>query len=284
MGIVPKLPIMLGANGIGARAAHDSADGIAIRLDDVTVIRGDTIAIRNVTLDIAAGALVAVIGPNGSGKSTLLAVISGLLAPQRGQVTVLGAPPPTRHAQIAHVLQTNITNPSLPLTVMETVRMGRYARSGAFRPLKATDRATVDEALDRMAIRDQANRQLNELSGGQRQRAYVAQGLAQRADVLLLDEPTTGLDLVTQERISKVIDEERTAGRTIVQTTHDVGTARHADHVVLIATHVIAVGPPSQVLVPEHLADAYGGHVHLLDDGTVVLDDPHHHGAPAQQR
>lgn len=284
MGIVPRLPIALAAIGHNARSAHEHAAGSAISLADVTVVRGDTVAIRSVDLEIDAGELVAVIGPNGSGKSTLLAVMSGLLTPQRGQVAVLGAPPSSRHACIAHVLQTNVANASLPLTVMETVRMGRYARSGAFRPLTATDRAAIDDALDRMAIGDLANRQLGELSGGQRQRAYVAQGIVQDADVLLLDEPITGLDLVTQERISKVIDDERAAGRTIVQTTHDVGTARHADRVVLIATHVVAVGPPHHVLIPEHLGDAYGGHVHLLDDGTVVLDDPHHHGAPEQHR
>jgi manganese transport system ATP-binding protein len=94
---------------------------------------------------------------------------------------------------------------------------------------------------------------------------------------LLLDEPITGLDLVTQETVSQMIEDERAAGRTIVLTTHDVGTARLADVAVLMATEVIAKGPPADSLVPEHLARAYGGHVHVLEDGTLVLDEPHHH-------
>lgn len=129
-----------------------------------------------------------------------------------------------------------------------------------------------------MRIGDLRRRQLHELSGGQRQRVYVAQGLVQRADVLLLDEPITGLDLITQETISEVMAAERDAGRTVIFTTHDVGTARLADHAVLVATSVIADGPPSEVLTPEHLARAYGGHLHVLDDGTIVLDEPSHHG------
>lgn len=283
MGRLPKISL-LAALAAGHHSMQPAPTPAAITVDNVTVVRGDNVALRQVSLEIAAGDLVAVIGPNGSGKSTLLAVISGLIAPQRGDVRVLGATPAARHAEIAHVMQTTVTNPSLPLTVRETVRMGRYARSGAFRPLRAADRQAVDEAIERMHITDLVNRQLNELSGGQRQRAYVAQGLAQQAEILLLDEPVTGLDLVTQDRINTVIEQERAAGRTILQTTHDIGTARVADHVVLLATSVIAVGPPGKVLNPDDLATAYGGHVHLLEDGTIVLDDPHHHGAPEQQR
>ena len=282
MGTVPAFLAGIAAKTLGARQVHTSASDAPIDLQHVTVIRGQNVALRDISLTIGAGELVAVIGPNGSGKSTLLAVISGLLGPTRGSVQVFGGAPRTHHHRIAHVMQTNVANQSIPLTVLETVRMGRYPLAGPFRPLAAADRKAVADAMERMHIADLANRQLNELSGGQRQRAYVAQGLAQDADILLLDEPITGLDLVTQERINAVVDQERAAGRTIVQTTHDVGTARHADRVVLLATKVVADGPPSSVLNPEHLASAYGGHVHVLDDGTVVLDDPHHHGAPEQ--
>lgn len=282
MGTVPAFLAGVVAKTFGVRQVHTSARGAPIDLQGVTVIRGQNVALRDISLTIGPGELVAVIGPNGSGKSTLLAVISGLLGPTRGSVRVFGESPHARHHRIAHVMQTTIANQSIPLTVLETVRMGRYPLAGAFRPLAAADRTAVTDAMDRMHIADLANRQLSELSGGQRQRAYVAQGLAQDADILLLDEPITGLDLVTQERINTVVDQERAAGRTIVQTTHDVGTARHADRVVLLATSVVADGPPSSVLNPEHLANAYGGHVHVLDDGTVVLDDPHHHGAPEQ--
>jgi ABC-type Mn2+/Zn2+ transport system ATPase subunit len=155
--------------------------------------------------------------------------------------------------------------------------MGAYGRRGGFGRLTSEDRAAIDDAIGRMRIGDLRHRQLRELSGGQRQRVYVAQGLAERAGVLLLDEPITGLDLVTQEVITEVIDDERSRGTAVVLTTHDVGTARAADQVLLLATRPVTIGPPEQALTPEALTRAYGGHVHVLGDGTLVLDEPHHH-------
>lgn len=249
----------------------------AIAVHDLTIAYGGHTALRHVDLRVAAGEVTAIIGPNGSGKSTLLAAISGLVSPTSGCVEVLGAPPHRQRRRIAHVLQTTVANAAVPLTVGETVRMGAYGRRGAFRRLRDDDRAAVEEAIDRMRVRDLVDRQLVELSGGQRQRTYVAQGLAQRADVLLLDEPVTGLDVVTQETISQVVREEAEAGRTVVVTTHDVGTAGTAEHVVLLATELVASGTPAQVLHPGALARAYGGHLHVMLDGTVVIDEPHHH-------
>ncbi len=249
----------------------------AVRLRSVWVRYGPTVAVRDVDLTIARGTTTAIIGPNGSGKSTLLNTLSGLIRPTHGVVEVLGAPAARGSRRVAHVLQTTVANESVPLTVRETVRMGAYGRRGVLGRLTAGDRRAIDEAIDRMRIGDLVDRQLQELSGGQRQRVYVAQGLAQRAELLLLDEPITGLDLVTQETITATIADERAAGRSVVLTTHDVGTAHLADQAVLMATEVVAAGPPRVSLVPEHLATAYGGHVHLLDDGTVVLDEPHHH-------
>jgi iron complex transport system ATP-binding protein len=238
---------------------------------------GAIVAVRAVDLAFDPGTTAAIIGPNGSGKSTVLSAISGLVRPTQGHVEVLGRTARAARRHVAHVLQTTIANEAVPLTVGETVRMGCYGRLGAFRRFAAEDRRTVREAIDRMRIGDLVDRQLLELSGGQRQRTYVAQALAQRAEVLLLDEPITGLDLVTQETITEVIDEERRRGVTVVLTTHDVGTAQLADVAVLMATEVVAAGPPAEVLTPPNLAQAYGGHVHVLDDGTVVLDEAHHH-------
>jgi ABC-type Mn2+/Zn2+ transport system ATPase subunit len=263
-----------------ARSTATSAvdpDGAAVRFASMWVEYGPTVAVRGVDLTVARGTTTAIIGPNGSGKSTLLGTISGLISPTRGSVEVFGASPRSVPRRVAHVLQTTIANEAVPLTVRETVRMGCYGRRGIVGRLSGDDRAAIEQAIDRMRIRDLVDRQLHELSGGQRQRVYVAQGLAQRADLLLLDEPITGLDLVTQETVSQMIEDERAAGRTIVLTTHDVGTARLADVAVLMATEVIAKGPPADSLVPEHLARAYGGHVHVLEDGTLVLDEPHHH-------
>ncbi len=248
-----------------------------IEVDGLTVAYGAHTAIRDLHLEVPAGQVTAVIGPNGSGKSTLLATFSGLVEPTDGTVSVFGRRPHLEHRRVAHVLQTTSANPSVPLTVRETVRMGAYGHRGWVRRLRDSDRAAVEAAIDRLQVRDLANRQLVELSGGQRQRAYVAQGLAQRAEILLLDEPITGLDLVTQEIIADVVRTEAAAGRTVVLTTHDVGTASLADQVVLLNTTLVARGTPAEVLRPDVLAQAYGEHAHVLDDGTLVLDESHHH-------
>jgi ABC-type Mn2+/Zn2+ transport system ATPase subunit len=279
MGTVPRTPPGRGRTRRRARAADGpiGADVPAIHVAALDVDYGPIRAVAGVHLEIPRGTSVAIIGPNGSGKSTLLSTFSGLVRPTRGRVEVLGQSARAARRRVAHVLQTTIANEAVPLTVRETVQMGCYAPRGAFGPLRHDDREAVREAIRRMRIEDLVDRQLLELSGGQRQRAYVAQGLAQRADVLLLDEPITGLDLVTQETITRVIDEERARGATVVLTTHDVGTAQLADITVLMATRVVAAGPPHEVLTPANLAEAYGGHVHVLDDGTVVLDEAHHH-------
>jgi manganese transport system ATP-binding protein len=175
-------------------------------------------------------------------------------------------------------MQSNRVNEAVPLTVIEVVRIGRYARRGLVGRFTSADHAAVDEAMDRMGIADLARRHLRELSGGQRQRVFVAQGVAQDAELLLLDEPVTGLDLVSQERIEGLLEDESARGHTVILTTHDVVTAAAADHVLLLATHVVAAGPPDEVLTEEHLGHAYSGTAFRTAEGTLVIGDPHVHG------
>jgi ABC-type Mn2+/Zn2+ transport system ATPase subunit len=262
----------------GADPGDDPAT-IAVQLTGVCLRFGRTEALHDVSLNVPRGRSVAVIGPNGSGKSSLLGVVSGLLDPQEGEVRVLGRTPERARMHVAHVLQSTRVRAEVPLTVREAVRMGTYATLGLTGRGGRAARSDVERALERLGIADLADRQLPELSGGQRQRVFVAQGLVQGADLLLLDEPVAGLDPPTQEAISRVIREERALGRTVITTTHDVGAAATADLVLLLATEVVAFGPPREVLVPELLGRAFGGHLHVLEDGTLVLDDPSHHGA-----
>jgi ABC-type Mn2+/Zn2+ transport system ATPase subunit len=252
----------------------------AVELDCVCVRYGTIEALHDVTLRIPRGTSVAVIGPNGSGKSTLLGVLSGLVEVTSGTARVLGEPVPPRRGRVAHVLQDTALRPELPMTVAETVRLGTYAELGLLRRSSATVRERVRVAVERLEVTDLLSRQLPELSGGQRQRVLIAQGLAQDAELLLLDEPVAGLDVTSQRIILEVIDDERERGHTVITTTHDIGSAARADLVVLVATDVIAFGPPEEVLTPQHLSRAFGGHLHVLPDGTLVLDDPAHHGAP----
>ncbi len=255
---------------------------------DVAVRRGPRSVLGGATFTVPSGAVTAVIGPNGSGKSTLLYLLAGLLdAELVGQeaegsvVEVLGAAPGSHRDRVALVLQTTEVAEHLPLTVQEAVAMGRYARRGMFalpaRRDRRVNRTAVTEAMQRMEVADLANRQLDELSGGQRQRVFVAQGLAQQADMLLLDEPVTGLDMVSRQRILDVAAEEARRGVAVVMTTHDLNEAATADHVLLLSEGTVVSGPPAEVLVPDVLRRAYAGRLLVVGtDHTVVVDDPHH--------
>jgi manganese transport system ATP-binding protein len=225
---------------------------------------------------VPIGRLTAVIGPNGSGKSTLLSALAGLLEPRRGTIEILGTTPAGARRRIAYVLQSTKVNEVMPITVGETVLMGRYADARPLRPLTREDRSSCRRALERLGIDDLVHRHLTELSGGQRQRVFVAQGLVQGAEILLLDEPVTGLDLVSTEMIRRVIAEELERGTTVVLTTHDVADAGSADHVILMAGRVHTEGSPAVALHPDRLSDAYGIGILHLEDGSIVLDDAAH--------
>ena len=240
-----------------------------VKIDDLAVAYGEKTVLSHVTLDVPPAASVAVIGPNGSGKSTLLSAIAGLVALSSGSIDV------DRHS-LALVLQSTDIDPSLPITVLEAVRMARYPHRGMFGRMRAEDHSAIDDALRRAGAGDFKGRQIHELSGGQRQRVLVAQGLAQQADVLLLDEPVTGLDLVSREVILDVVREERAAGRTVLMTTHSLEDAAECDLVVLLAGRMVAFGTPAEVLTEAHLNAAFGGRVLRLANGQLLLDDPHH--------
>jgi ABC-type Mn2+/Zn2+ transport system ATPase subunit len=242
---------------------------------NVSVERGREVVVSVEQLEIGPG-VTALVGPNGSGKSTLLHAITGLLRAS-GTVEVLGQAPSEVRGRVAYVLQTQHASEHLLVTAREVVALGRAPSRGPFRPLTATDRAAVDDAMARLEISDLADRHLADMSGGQRQRVFVAQGLAQCGDVVLLDEPVAGLDIASIQRIRQVIAEERSAGRTVVIATHDLGDAARADQAVLLDRRVIASGPPTDVLTPDHLRTAYGARVLDLGGGSVAVDDGAHH-------
>lgn len=247
----------------------------AVNARDLALGYNSKVVFAKSSFTIPEGQLTAVIGPNGSGKSTLLNTIAGLLAPLSGFLTVAAR---TASAQrIAYVLQTNRTNEALPITVREVVTMGRYAGAGRYRRMSRADHRAVAEAMERTGIADLESRHLHDLSVGQSQRVFVAQGLAQDHEVLLLDEPLTGLDLPTASAIDGVIHDERAHGCTVVITTHDLSEARVADHVLLVAGRVVAAGPPNDVLTTDHLVEAYGSSLVHGTGGRLFVDDAAHH-------
>lgn len=204
------------------------------------------------------GQLLVLIGTNGSGKSTLLKTLAGLLDPQGGDVDVLGERPGSQPARVAYLPQHPVSSHTLPLRAEDVVSMGRFARRGLFGRFTTDDRNAVRDAMQRTGASDQAQRPLRDLSGGQQQRAHLAQVLARRAEVLLLDEPTAGLDVSGRRLVADLIREERERGVTVVMATHELGDAETADAAILLAQRVVAQGSPEAVLTDEALREVFG--------------------------
>ncbi len=241
----------------------------AVTITDLHVDYGAVHAVGDLSIRIPAGSTMAIIGPNGSGKSTLLKAIAGIIEPTRGSVDTHGS-------EASIVLQSTDVDASVPITVRDTVAIARYPKVGLWRRFGSEDRSAVDRAIRRLDLDDLGRRQIHHLSGGQRQRVFVAQGLAQEAPILMLDEPLTGLDIRSRAIIAEALDAETAAGRTVITTTHNFDDARRCDLVLLLATRFVAYGPPSEVLTEEHLRTAFGGRFVRSGD-TFILDDPHHH-------
>lgn len=255
-------------------------DEAAVTATDLVIAYGDTIAMQASTFTIPHGQVTAIIGPNGSGKSTLLNTIAGLITPRSGSIMV---PARTSGAhRISYVLQTTKVNDTLPVTAEEVVTMGRYAGLGAYRRLGADDHGAIRMAMERVGITELASKHLTELSAGQRQRVFVAQGMAQDHDLLLLDEPLTGIDLPTAQAIDEAIHAEIERGCSVILTTHDLSEAQVADYVVLLSGRVVAAGTPEQVLTAEHLAQAYGPSLLHVSADRIFLDDPAHQPVPGR--
>jgi iron complex transport system ATP-binding protein len=262
-----------------------SVEQASAEATDLVLSYGSTVAVSESSFRLPDRGVTVVIGPNGSGKSTVLGAIAGLHRPAAGRVRTLGADPVDMRSRVAFVPQSTQVNDALPVTVREVVAMGRYSSLGLMGRFGDDDREALEEALERLDLGDLQARHLRELSGGQRQRVHVAQGLVQERDMLLLDEPTMALDVVSAGVIHDAIADEAKRGRPVIVTTHDFGEARRADYVLLLAGRVVAEGPPDQVLTAEHLAAAYGfeageleGHLHLDDAAHRPTARRHVHG------
>jgi len=232
-------------------------------------------ALQDLSFRIDTGARVAVVGPNGAGKSTLFKVIAGTLRPDAGAIRVFGHDP-DRHICIAYVPQRNQIDWSFPVSVEDVVMMGRVGQIGLFRRPKKQDWRLVRQSLERVNAAHLADKQIGELSGGQQQRIFVARALAQEAELLLLDEPFTGLDAPSQETISSLLQRLHGDGVTMMVATHDLNMAADEfEQVMLLNRTLVAFGPPAQVLSSRNLVQAYGGHMHVVatDEGALLLTD-----------
>ncbi len=230
-------------------------------------------ALEDITFRLHPGERVAVVGPNGAGKSTLFKAVAGLLTPTRGQVTVYGGAP-DRHLCIGYVPQRSQVDWDFPVTVADVVMMGRLAEIGLLGWPRKRDREAVQQALETVRLADLADRQISELSGGQQQRMFIARALAQQAELMLMDEPLTGLDLPSQEDILHILDDLQARGVTVMVATHDLDQAARAfDKVLLLNRRLYGFGPPAEVLQAERLLAAYGGHLRVLTAENVLVGD-----------
>lgn len=243
-----------------------------ISLRDVSVTYDGVVALEPTSATFEGGSAVALIGPNGSGKTTLLKLIAGLVRPTSGTIERTGDP------EVAYVAQHHDQHPWMPLVVNEVLAMARYRRTGLFGRLSRPDRIAIQEAAERLEVDDLTSTTFGSLSGGQCQRVLVASALAAEADILLLDEPITGLDLPSQQRILAVIDEERSHGRLVMISTHHLEEARHCDRVLLLAGRVVVDGTPAEALGAEALGEAFGDRLVTDDEQHIHLVDDHGHG------
>jgi ABC-type Mn2+/Zn2+ transport system ATPase subunit len=226
--------------------------------------RGEVV-VRDITVDVRPATSLALVGTNGSGKSTLIKTLVGLIPALGGSVSVLGQEPGSVPRRLAYHSQFHSTGYILPIRVIDVVRMGRYSALGLTGRMGPTDHELVDHGLERMGITGLVCTPMRSLSGGQRQRVYLAQVLARRADLIVLDEPTAGIDAGGRELYLEAFAEELRRGAAIVTATHDIAEAVEYDQVLLLARRVIALGSGREVLTPDRLMETFG----------IVIQDPH---------
>jgi len=214
--------------------------------------------VDNVSVSLEPGALLVLIGTNGSGKSTILKTMAGLLQPIKGNLEILGQPTGMLPKRVAYLPQHPISTHTLPLRVHDVVAMGRFAHLGLFRRTSQLDQNIVIDAMKRTGIETQANEPIRDLSGGQQQRTHLAQVLTRRAEILLLDEPTAGLDINGRKLVAELIASERARGVTVVMATHELQDAENANTVMLLAQRVVSIGPPEVALRDEYLRECFG--------------------------
>ena len=261
-----------------AKQAAGAKDKPGLRVEDVTVTypNGHT-ALRDASFNIPRGTITALVGVNGSGKSTLFKAVMGFVTLAKGSVSVLGLSVTEAQNQnlVAYVPQSEDVDWNFPVLVRDVVMMGRYGQMNWLRMPRKRDRELVSAALERVGMSKYAKRQIGELSGGQKKRVFLARALAQEGEVILLDEPFTGVDVNTEEQIIELLRSLRDEGRVILVSTHNLGSVpEFCDRAVLLNQTVLAAGKTADVFTAENLQQAFGGVLrHFTLGGADLHDD-----------
>lgn len=228
--------------------------------EDLTVAYGEKPVLWDVDFNVPKGKLTAIVGPNGAGKSTLIKAMMGLLKPIAGEVRFFPNETEKKSLKnrIAYVPQSGSVDWDFPATALDIVVMGRYGHIGWIRRPKKSDYALGLETLEKVGMRDFANRQISQLSGGQQQRVFLARALIQQAELYFMDEPFKGVDAQTEKAIVALLKELKAAGKTVVVVHHDIQTVKeYFDWVTLINMRIIASGEVNETFTEENLRLAY---------------------------
>lgn len=256
----------------GQRRPANTPSDVALTIRGMTVSYGQKPAVFSVDMAAKAGCLTAIIGPNGAGKSTLLKAALGIVKPLSGQVSIFGQPLDAARSRVAYVPQRASVDWDFPTRVIDVVQMGLYRKLGLLGRLRGHQRAHAMACLDRVGMRDFADRQIGQLSGGQQQRVFLARALAQEAELYLLDEPFAGVDAATEKAIIEVLKSLSAEGKTVVVVHHDLATVPdYFDHVFLINTRRIAEGTVAEAFNAENLQSAYGGRLATAQMDQITL-------------
>ncbi|KJS20399.1 MAG: manganese/iron transporter ATP-binding protein [Hoeflea sp. BRH_c9] len=250
--------------------------GLDVR--DVTVIyRNGNRALDGAEFSVPKGSITALVGINGSGKSTLFKALMGFVPLASGQISIMGLSvhDALRQNLVAYVPQSEEIDWSFPVLVEDVVMMGRYGHMNFLRMTRPQDRVAVDDALNRVGMSEFRKRQIGELSGGQKKRVFLARALAQEGQVILLDEPFTGVDVTTETQIIELLKDLRAEGRVMLVSTHNLGSVpEFCDRAVLINRRILAEGPTSEVFTHTNLQKAFGGVLrHFVLGGQDLHDD-----------
>ncbi len=256
--------------------AKPQADGLAV--NDITVAyRNGLTALRHASFSVPKGTITALVGVNGAGKSTLFKAIMGFVPLSEGSVQILGIPArdALKKNLVAYVPQAEEVDWNFPVLVEDVVMMGRYGHMNFLRIPKRRDHEMVAEALERVGMTDFRKRQIGELSGGQRKRVFLARALAQEGQIILLDEPFTGVDVTTEEQIIELLRSLRDEGRVMLVSTHNLGSVPDfCDRTVFVKGTVLAYGKTEDTFNEENLEKAFGGVLrHFILGGADLHDD-----------
>jgi len=257
-------------------AQNNETIGISVKDVTVTYKNGLT-ALHDASFEIPTGTITALVGVNGAGKSTIFKALMGFVPAAKGEISILGhtVKAALKNNIVAYVPQAEEVDWSFPVLVEDVVMMGRYGHMNFMRIARAVDHEAVATALDRVGMKEFHDRQIGELSGGQRKRVFLARALAQDSQVILLDEPFTGVDVKTEDAIIQLLGEMRDEGRVMLVATHNLGSVpEFCDRTVLVKGTVLAYGPTETTFTQANLEEAFGGVLrHFVLGGKDLHDD-----------